>query len=70
MVIDDVGWWCGPSGVERHDPYRAGISRYHEPADYEAIVHLARTLGIRPQATMVLCEWDTDNILRKLPTST
>lgn len=70
MVIDDVGWWCGPSGVERQEPYRAGISRYHEPADYETIVHLARALGIRPQAAMVLCEWDTANILRKLPTST
>ena len=70
MVIDDVGWWVGPDGSSRQEPYRSGISRDHVTADYEALVHLARTLGIRPQIAMALCEWDTDNILRKLPTST
>ncbi len=44
--------------------------RDHHPADYEAIASLGRTLGIRPQAAMILCEWDKKNILRKLPTST
>jgi len=31
---------------------------------------LGNILGIRPQAAMVLCEWDKFNILRKLPSST
>jgi hypothetical protein len=70
VVIDDVGWWSGQDGSKQQEPYRTGIHRNHVPEDYEAIVHLGRALGIRPQAAMVLCEWDKNNILRKLPTST
>ena len=70
VVIDDVGWWSGEDGSERQEPYRTGIDRHHVPADYRAIVELGRALGIRPQAATVLCEWDTENILRALPEST
>lgn len=70
VVIDDVGWWSGEDGSERQEPYRTGIDRRHVPADYRAIVELGRALGIRPQAATVLCEWDTENLLRTLPEST
>jgi hypothetical protein len=70
VVIDDVGWWSGHDGSKQQEPYRTGINRNHVPEDYEAIVHLGERLGIRPQAAMILCEWDRTNILRKLPTST
>ena len=70
VVIDDVGWWSGEDGSSRQEPYRTGINRNHVPADYQAIADLGRTLGIRPQAAFVLCEWDRENILRQLPTST
>ncbi len=70
IVIDDVGWWSGHDGSKQQEPYRTGIPRNHVPEDYEAIVRLGRLLGIRPQAAMILCEWDRANILRKLPTST
>ena len=70
VVIDDVGWWCGKDGNTIQEPYRTGIIRDHHPADYMAIVELGRALNIRPQAAMILCEWDKNNILRKLPTST
>ncbi len=70
VVIDDVGWWSGTDGSKQQEPYRTGIKRNHVPADYQAIVELGASLNIRPQAAMVLCEWDKDNILRKLPTST
>jgi hypothetical protein len=70
VVIDDVGWWSGHDGSLQQEPYRTGINRNHVPEDYEAIVHLGQRLGIRPQAAMILCEWDRDNILRTLPTST
>ncbi len=70
VVIDDVGWWSGKDGSKYQQPYRTGIDRNHVVADYEAIVTLGRRLGIRPQAAMVLCEWDRENILKKLPTST
>ena len=70
VVIDDVGWWSGEDGSKKQEPYRTGINRNHVPADYRAIVELGKSLGIRPQAAMVLCEWDKENILRQLPTST
>ncbi len=70
IVIDDVGWWSGKDGHENQEPFRTGIKRNHVPEDYEAIIHLGKALGIRPQAAMVMCEWDTKNILRELPNST
>ncbi len=70
VVIDDVGWWSGEDGSNRQEPYRTGISRNHVPADYQAIADLGRALGIRPQAAFIVCEWDKENILRELPTST
>ncbi len=70
VVIDDVGWWSGEDGSARQEPYRTGIHRHHVPADYRAIVALGRALDIRPQAALILCEWDKANILRKIPEST
>ena len=70
IVIDDVGWWSGEDGHEYQEPYRTGISRNHVPADYQAIVDLGKKLGVRPQAATILCEWDKENILQNLPTST
>jgi hypothetical protein len=70
VVIDDVGWWSGEDGSTKQEPYRTGINRNHVPADYQAIVDLGKALGIRPQAATILCEWDKENILRDLPSST
>ncbi len=70
VVIDDVGWWSGHDGSKNQEPYRTGILRNHVPTDYSAIVELGKALNIRPQAAMVLCEWDKENILRELPTAT
>lgn len=70
VVIDDVGWWSGEDGSLNQEPYRTGINRNHVPDDYRAIVELGTALDIKPQAATVLCEWDKENILRDLPTST
>lgn len=70
VVIDDVGWWSGEDGSKVQEPYRTGVSRNHVPADYQAIAELGRRLGIKPQAAFVMCEWDKENILRHVPTST
>jgi hypothetical protein len=70
IVIDDVGWWSGEDGSKKQQPYRTGIKRNHVPADYQAIVDLGKKLAVRPQAATILCEWDRQNILRNLPTST
>lgn len=70
VVIDDVGWWSGEDSSLSQGPYRTGINRNHVPADYQAIADLGCELGIRPQAAFVACEWDRENILSQLPTST
>lgn len=70
VVIDDVGWWSGENGSKKQEPYRTGINRNHVPADYQAIVDLGKALGIKPQAATILCEWDKENVLRNLPSST
>ena len=70
IVIDDVGWWCGADGSAGQEPYRTGIMRNHVPADYAAIVSLGRQLAMKPQAATILCEWDTRNLLRALPSAT
>lgn len=69
IVIDDVGWWSGADGHQRGEPYRTGIARDHVPADYAAIATLGRRLGVKPQAAMVLCEWDRTDRLRGVPSS-
>ena len=70
IVIDDVGWWCGTDGHDIEQPFRTGICRNHVIEDYFAIFKLGKDLGVRPQAAMILCEWDRGNILRNLPDST
>ena len=70
IVIDDVGWWSGKDGHAEAQPYRTGISRHHVVADYAAIARLGAALNMRPQAALVLCEWDRDNLLRGVPTAT
>lgn len=73
IVIDDVGWWCGRNDGASADstgPFRTGMGRDHVPEDYQALVSLGKALGMRPQAAMVLCEWDRTNLLRRVPSST
>lgn len=70
IAIDDVGWRRGRSDRPTGGPYRTGISRDHVKADYEAIAQLGEALGMRPQAGLILCEWDKHNRLAKVPTST
>lgn len=65
-----MGWRSGRDGHAQNEPFRTGISRSHVPEDYMAIVRLGEKLNMRPQAAMVLCEWDKRNILCNLPHST
>lgn len=69
VVLDDVGWWSGRDGSKENEPFRTGAPRDHVPADYAAIASLGRRIGAKPQACMILGEWDTRNLLAKLPTS-
>ena len=69
-VIEDVGWWQGESGAAVGQPYRNAFPRRHCLADYQALVQLARRLGVRIAMGMVLCEWDRSNYLARVPGAT
>lgn len=62
-VIEDVGWWQGEDGSAAQGPYRNAFPRRHCLADYQALVRLAKRLGICIGLGMVLCEWDRNNLL-------
>ncbi|GAA3406140.1 hypothetical protein ACFFNY_25560 [Paenibacillus hodogayensis] len=70
VVIDDVGWWSGTDDHATGGPYRTGMARDHTIEDYAAIIELGRRLSIRPQAAMILGEWDRTNMLRRIPSAT
>ena len=70
VSIEDVGWWSGTDGSAYDQPFRTGMQRAHVPQDYTALAALGRGLDMRIQAGFVLCEWDKENLLRKLPSST
>jgi hypothetical protein len=70
LVIDDMGWRSGEDGSARGEPYRTDARRNHGVEDYAAIVRIGRALGVRPQAAMVLCEWDRTDCLRRVPSAT
>ena len=70
LVIDDVGWREGWDLSARGGPWRAGVNRLLGPSDYHAIANIGQALAIRPQAAMVLCEWDKENVCAQFPTTT
>lgn len=63
-VIEDVGWWKGEDGSANNQPFRNRFPRDHCLADYRALVHLAKRLGIRLTIGMVIGEWDRTDCLR------
>jgi len=70
LVLDDVGWREGWRLDHQGGPFRAGIDRLLEPADYQAIADLGRQLNMRPTAAMILREWDLHNRCAAVPTAT
>ncbi|MBI5725057.1 MAG: hypothetical protein HZA50_13940 [Planctomycetes bacterium] len=70
VVLDDVGWREGGNLSDTGGPYRAGVDRIFDEADYLAVVELGERLNIRPQCAMILCEWDRQNVCAQYPTTT
>ena len=70
LVIDDVGWREGWRLDGEGGPFRAGVDRLLEPADYQAIADLGKAVGMRPTAAMILREWDVHNRCAGVPTCT
>lgn len=70
LVIDDVGWREGWDLSAEGGPFRAGVERLLGPPDLAAIADIGEVLGIRPQAAMVLCEWDRRDVCARFSTTT
>jgi hypothetical protein len=72
FAIDDLGWNIGnDSGdVDGVGPYRIGLDRKMDIQNYQSIVAVCKTVGVRVQGLFVLSEMDRENILAKFPTTT
>lgn len=70
ISVEDVGWWSGKDGSAFNQPFRTGMQRDHVPEDYIALAALGKGLDTRILSGFVLCEWDKDDLLKKLPTAT
>ncbi len=62
IVIDDVGWRRGRDDSGHGGPFRTGMDRLHGAEDYLAIAELGRALNMRPQAAMIMGEWDRESL--------
>lgn len=67
LIADDVGWHNGAD--ERHlgRPARSGLPRMHQPEDYTALNEIGKGLNMKVVCSMVLGEWDKNNVLRGVP---
>ncbi len=72
VAIDDMGWMKGWSLAEGtpSGPYRNGLKRNFDLADYRHVVDIAKAAGVRVQGLFVLSELDRENVLAKYPTTT
>ncbi len=67
LRADDVGWHNGDDDRYFSRPSRTGIPRKHVPADYRALHELGKALNMKISCSLVLAEWDKDNLLRGVP---
>ncbi|MGQ9798405.1 MAG: hypothetical protein ACUVRG_03790 [Ignavibacterium sp.] len=70
IAIDDLGWNEGSSLGNEGGPWRLGVQRKMGVKDYEPIVEIGKTLGIRLQGLFILSEMDRLNTCAKYPTTT
>ncbi len=65
--VDDVGWHKGDDDRWINRPSRSGLPRMHHKLDYEMLARLGKELNTKIGCSLVLGEWDKDNILRGVP---
>ena len=72
FAIDDMGWNAGNNSgdIDNHGPYRIGVDRKMDIRDYQAVVEVGQTVGVRIQGLFIMSEMDRENILAKYPTTT
>ena len=67
LRVDDVGWHNGDDDRYFSRPSRTGIPRKHVPEDYRMLHELGKALNMRILCSLVVSEWDKDNLLRGVP---
>ena len=67
LRVDDVAWHNGSDDRYSSRPSRTGIPRKHVPADYQALHELGKALDMKICCSLVIGEWDKDNLLRGVP---
>ena len=63
IVIDDLGWQGASDLSGQGGPYRLGVSRNPQLADYQTIIDAGKGAGTRIQTVWVLSELDRSRIL-------
>lgn len=69
LVMDDIGWFWGRNEHELGKPYRTGIPRQHNLADYVVINELGKLINQKINTMFIIGEWDRKGILRDVPYS-
>lgn len=67
IILDDIGWFCGKDDRESGGPSRTAMPRRHCLDDYIAIHNFGKSIGMKINCGLVLCEWDFDNRLSTIP---
>jgi len=62
--VDDVGWHIGSDDRLLGQPSRSGLPRNHSVLDYPVLNELGKGLGVHINCSLVLGDWDKENILR------
>ena len=65
--VDDVGWHNGSDDRFMNRPSRTGMPRKHHVLDYPVLNEIGKALDMKICASLVIGEWDKDNILRGEP---
>lgn len=62
--VDDVGWHIGADERFQNRPSRSGLPRLHNVLDYPVLNEIGKGIDMKINCSLVLGEWDKDNILR------
>ncbi len=62
--VDDVGWHIGADERFKGLPSRSGLPRKHSVLDYPVLNEIGKGIDMKINCSLVLGEWDKDNILR------
>ena len=70
IIVDDVGWHDGRDLRYMNGSARSGLPRFHHPDDVRALNAIGKALNTKIICSLVLGEWDKDNVLRGVPAVT